>query len=62
MKPLDKKLGDAVAHFWKTRKAQANKQGSAEGSKDKGSRSAVTGGKQMDGFIAAIREVLRACL
>jgi Restriction endonuclease XhoI len=58
MKSLDKKLGDAVAHFWRTRETQATKQGAAAGSKDTGYRSAVTGGKQMDGFILAIREVL----
>lgn len=58
MKKIDKRLRDAIAHFWKTREAQATKQGSAKGAKDKGYRAAVTGGKQMDGFISAIRDVL----
>lgn len=58
MKSLDKKLRDAVTHFWTTRETQASKQRRTARSKDRGHRSAVTGGKQMDGFIAAIREVL----
>ncbi|MBU1966259.1 MAG: PaeR7I family type II restriction endonuclease, partial [Proteobacteria bacterium] len=40
----------AVAHYWETRAAQRRRQ--EEGGKaDQGSRSAVTGGAQMDGFI-----------
>lgn len=58
MKSLDKQLRAAVSHFWKTRESQATKQGSVAGKKDAGYRSAVTGGKQMDGFIATIRDRL----
>ena len=40
----------AVAHYWQTRAAQRAKQEQG-GKTDQGSRSAVTGGAQMDGFI-----------
>jgi hypothetical protein len=48
----------AVKHFWKTRGRQSAKQGSAIGRRDTGARSAVTGGKQMDGFVELIRDLL----
>ena len=48
----------AVRHFWLTRDAQAGKQGAATGTKDAGSRSAVTGGAQMDGFVELVRDLL----
>lgn len=41
-------LSKAVAHYWETLSTQAAKQTS--GDADRGRRSAVTGGKQMDGF------------
>jgi hypothetical protein len=40
----------AVAHYWKTRQGQRDKQ-KQTGKADQGLRSAVTGGAQMDGFI-----------
>ena len=47
----------AVAHYWQTRAAQRKKQ--EEGGKaDQGSRSAVTGGAQMDGFIDLFTELI----
>lgn len=55
---LDKRLKSAIKHFWSTREVQAQKQGSTSGSKDAGSRSAVTGGAQMDGFINIVRDLL----
>ncbi len=55
---LDKRLRVAVRQFWKTRFLQAQKQGSKSGAKDAGTRSAVTGGAQMDGFVNLIREIL----
>lgn len=55
---LDKRLRAAVRHFWNTRDHQAMKQGSASGSKDAGSRSAVTGGAQMNGFVDLVRQLL----
>ncbi|ETR73612.1 MAG: Type II site-specific deoxyribonuclease [Candidatus Magnetoglobus multicellularis str. Araruama] len=45
-------MSDAVAHYWHTLTKQAAKQVSGEA--DRGQRSAVTGGKQMDGFCDLI--------
>ena len=47
----------AVAHYWMTRKAQQDKQKST-GRADQGSRSAVTGGAQMDGFIQLFTRII----
>ncbi|MFC1508637.1 PaeR7I family type II restriction endonuclease, partial [Candidatus Omnitrophota bacterium] len=47
---LERHIGEAVIHYWLTRKAQKEKQ-KRKGVSDAGSRSAVTGGAQMDGFI-----------
>lgn len=55
---IEKRLQAAVKHFWSTRDTQAQKQGSASGSKDAGARSAVTGGAQMNGFINLVRDLL----
>jgi hypothetical protein len=55
---IDERLRVAVKHFWNTRETQAQKQGSSSGSKDAGTRSAVTGGAQMNGFINLVRELL----
>ena len=46
-------LGKAIDHFWETRHNQ-QKGGSKD---DQGNRSAVTGGKQLDGFINLIRQI-----
>ena len=46
----------AVRHFWDMRATQARKQQQA-GGVDQGSRSAVTGGAQMDGFIDLLAEL-----
>lgn len=55
----------AVCHFGRTRRLQSRKQGSKTG-QDRGSRRAVTGGKQMDGFVQLVHDVLEfresACL
>lgn len=55
---LEKGLREAVKHFWRTRAAQTERQGSLSGIKDAGARSAVTGGAQMNGFIGLICDVL----
>lgn len=55
---IEKRLQGAIKHFWGTRETQAQKQGTASGSKDAGARSAVTGGAQMNGFISLVRDVL----
>ena len=47
----------AVRHFWETRQGQAQKQQDS-GRADQGSRGAVTGGKQMDGFVDLVREII----
>jgi Restriction endonuclease XhoI len=57
---FDKELRRAIKHFWSTRKSQARKQGSKSGSRDAGSRTAVTGGRQMDGFVNLVRDHLSA--
>jgi len=49
----------AVRHFWKCRASQKKKQGTKTGVKDAGSRSAVTGGKQLDGFVQAVASIIR---
>jgi Restriction endonuclease XhoI len=51
-------LGKAVQHFWKVRTQQRKKQGVASGRKDAGNRSAVTGGKHLDGFINVLAKLL----
>lgn len=53
IKELNENLKKAVAHFWKTRLKQLERQ-QASDRKDQGARSAVTGGAQMDGFGAFI--------
>lgn len=47
----------AIRLFWATRGRQASKQGSTT-NKDRGARSAVTGGRQMDGFVDLVRGLL----
>ena len=44
-----------VRHFWQTRADQK-----ASGRRDQGSRSAVTGGKQMDGFVDVLQAAILA--
>ncbi len=48
----------AVRYFWRIRTQQLKKQGSVSGRKDTGNRSAVTGGKHLDGFINLFAELL----
>jgi hypothetical protein len=50
-------LKQAVRQFWETRQGQANKQRES-GRFDQGSRGAVTGGKQMNGFVALVRQII----
>ncbi len=62
------RLTEAIQYFWKTRQQQSDKQGSKTGTRDAGSRTAVTGGKQLDGFVELLRDFLgesgldRACI
>jgi len=55
---LEKNLRDAIKHFWKTRHKQSKKQGAKTGARDAGARTAVTGGRQMDGFVNLVRDYL----
>lgn len=56
---LRKQVAAAVAHFWTTRKQQESRQGEKSGRRDAGSRTAVTGGKQLDGFVAWVQRILQ---
>ncbi|HAR99368.1 MAG TPA: restriction endonuclease [Syntrophus sp. (in: bacteria)] len=51
--------GRAVAHYWKTRTGQQDRQRKT-GKTDQGLRSAVTGGAQMDGFVDLFTELITA--
>jgi len=57
MRELDARIRDAVRHFWETRQDQSARQGNQD-DRDRGGRSAVTGGKQMDGFVKLVRDLL----
>jgi hypothetical protein len=59
MRDLEREIRDAVRHFWNTRRRQSTRQGD-ENDRDRGSRSAVTGGKQMDGFVRLVYGLLIA--
>lgn len=50
-------FSEAVREFWETRERQARQQGGS-GAKDTGARRAVTGGRQMDGFLWTLVELL----
>ncbi len=55
---MEKRLRAAVKRFWITRESQTLKQGSLSGNKDAGTRAAVTGGAQMNGFVDLVRDLL----
>lgn len=50
-------LSDAVKLFWTARGSQAELQ-RERGNSDQGARGAVTGGRQMDGFIEFVRSIV----
>jgi len=54
----EKRIHAAVKHFWATRGNQAERQGAKTGARDAGNRTAVTGGKQLDGFVELVRDFL----
>lgn len=54
-------LNEAVGNYWRIRDKQANAQGRLTGHKDYGNRSAVTGGKQADGFASWIQRIVEEC-
>lgn len=55
---LAKEAQRAVRHFWRTRERQAKAQGRKTGERDRGARSAVTGGAHLDGFADLIRKLV----
>lgn len=48
----------AVRHFWRTRSRQAKAQGARSGDRDRGGRTAVTGGAHLDGFAELIQRLV----
>ena len=58
MKDLQQRLAAAIGHFWKTWQRQHRRQAGRGGKRDQGSRGAVTGGAQLDGFIRLVSELL----
>jgi len=54
---LDRLAPKALRHFWKARGRAASNQ-RKRGMGDQGNRSGVTAGKNMDGFIAMVREII----
>lgn len=55
---LNDKVKEAVKFFWTTRIKQAEQQATS-GKTDQGARSAVTGGKQMDGFVDLLKYLVK---
>jgi len=49
-------IQNAIAYFWNTRNKQLNDQINRD-VQDAGNRGAVTGGKQMDGFVALLTKI-----
>ena len=58
---LEIRLGNAVKYFWRTRASQKKRQGYSSGIRDYGNRTAVTGGKQLDGFVLLVTGLLIEC-
>jgi hypothetical protein len=58
MDDFDDQVREAVRHFWATRDRQSERQGTASGVRDAGLRSAVTGGKHLDGFVTVCRKII----
>jgi hypothetical protein len=54
---IDNRTSAAVRHYWSTRTKQRQRQAQG-GKRDQGTRSAVTGGAQMDGFIRLFVDVI----
>ncbi|MBM3320831.1 MAG: restriction endonuclease [Candidatus Eisenbacteria bacterium] len=55
---LVKGIRNAVRRFWRTRARQAGSQGAKSGDRDRGARSAVTGGAHLDGFADLIQDLI----
>lgn len=57
MNELSARVARAVAQFWEVRGAQSTRQGESE-ARDRGARAAVTGGRQMEGFVRLVHDLL----
>jgi Restriction endonuclease XhoI len=56
---LKARLSEAIKQFWAVRDQQGTRQGGDNtDAKDRGTRSAVTGGKHIDGFIRLVTQLL----
>ena len=55
---LDRNMPKAVKHFWKARLLATESQ-KKRGAADQGGRSGVTAGKNLDGFITMVREIIQ---
>jgi hypothetical protein len=55
----ESKARKAVREFWKSRDNASKKQ-AASGKGDQGERASVTSGKNMDGFVSLVTEIVRA--
>lgn len=55
----ENKARKAIRQFWKNR-GDAGKKQAASGKSDQGERASVTAGKNMDGFISLITDIVRA--
>ena len=53
-KTIEDRLAEAVRRFWGVRSGQASRVGGV----DRGGRAAVTGGKQLDGFLRLLAALL----
>jgi len=60
MPDVEALMQKAIRHFWKTRQSQSDRQGATTGIRDKGNRTAVTGGKHADGFVKLVKEVVKS--
>lgn len=58
MSDLQPRVSRAVRHFWRVRNHQSTQQGLVSGAKDAGQRTAVTGGRHLDGFVVLCRDLL----
>ena len=56
---LSRLMAKAVADYWKGRGGQSKRQGKS-GAKDVGTRSEVTGGQHLNGFLTLLCDVIRA--
>ena len=54
---IEQRISNAVRFFWSTRDGQITRQAAGD-VHDQGNRGAVTGGKQLEGFIELIRHIL----